>query len=156
MAESLHPAVEPIAFLLGTWRGEGKGHYPTIEPFAYGEEISFTPTKKPVVVYSQRTWSLDSGDPLHMETGYWRPLAEGRVEVVLAQAFGLAEAEEGTVAGNRIELTATRLAPTSTAKRIDAISRTFELRDEVLTYTLSMAAVGHALQPHLSAELRRV
>jgi hypothetical protein len=34
----VHKGIEPISYLLGTWRGEGKGRYPTIEDFSYGEE----------------------------------------------------------------------------------------------------------------------
>jgi hypothetical protein len=37
-----HPAVAPLAFLLGKWRGEGEGSFPTISPFRYGEELLFS------------------------------------------------------------------------------------------------------------------
>ncbi len=38
---ALHPDLEPIAFLLGTWAGEGEGDWPSSGPFRYGEEMSF-------------------------------------------------------------------------------------------------------------------
>lgn len=37
-----HPSVAPLLFLLGKWRGEGEGTFPTINPFRYGEEILFS------------------------------------------------------------------------------------------------------------------
>lgn len=156
----LHPDVEPIAFLLGTWRGEGRGEYPTITAFRYGEEVRFWHVGKPFLAYSQRTWALSPGDdqrPLHAEAGYWRPRPHGRLEVVLAHPTGIAEIQEGTVADGRIDLTATSLARTSSAKAVTALTRRFELDGpDLLRYTIEMAAVGEPLQFHLSADLHRV
>ena len=151
----MHSALEPIAFLLGTWRGEGEGAYPTIESFRYGEEVTFSHVGKPFLAYSQRTWSLSAGTPMHSETGFWRPLDGGRVEAVLAHPFGAGEIQEGTVKQTRIELRSKSVVLTSTAKVINAVARTFEVDDDVLRYTVEMAAVRQPLQYHLSAELRR-
>src|SRR6266513_472924 len=41
MQVAVDPDVEPIAFLLGTWRGEGEGTWPEAEPFRYTEELVF-------------------------------------------------------------------------------------------------------------------
>lgn len=89
----IHPAVEPLSYLLGRWRGEGEGGYPTINSFLYGEELLFSHSApgKPVISYSQKTWKLNSGEPMHSESGYWRPKPDGTIEVVIAQSTGLAE-----------------------------------------------------------------
>ncbi len=151
----LHPDVEAIAFLLGTWAGEGKGEYPTIESFAYREEVRFWHVGKPFLAYSQRTWALDDGRPLHGELGYWRPKPEGRIEIVLAHPTGITEIQEGTVDGTAIDVASTRLGLTSTAKEVTRLERTFRIEGEVMTYDLRMAAVGQPLSHHLSANLRR-
>ncbi|NIQ59684.1 MAG: FABP family protein, partial [Gemmatimonadetes bacterium] len=86
----LHEDVRPYGFLLGVWRGRGDGHYPTIEPFGYLEEISFSPGPgKPFVHYTQRTRDPGSGAPLHTECGYLRPAGPGRAELVLVSPTGI-------------------------------------------------------------------
>lgn len=154
----MHPDVEPIAFLVGTWRGEGRGVYPTITSFDYGEEIRFAAVAgKPFLSYQQRTWALDDQRPLHAEAGYWRPKAGGRLEVVLAHPTGIAEIEEGTLDGTVIELTATSIGLAATAKEVKGLTRRFELvGDGVLRYQVQLEAAGQPLQGHLTAELRRV
>jgi hypothetical protein len=158
MTEELHEALGEIAFLIGTWRGEGKGRYPTIDPFAYGEEVTFAaPPRKPVLAYSQRTWHLEKGFGMHSETGYWRAVAPGRVEIIIAHPFGVAEIAEGGVENKTVDVLSTVLVKTTTAKEVEQTHRIFTLvGDDVLRYEVRMAAVGQPLQEHLEAELRRV
>jgi hypothetical protein len=151
----VHPDVEHLAFLLGTWVGEGVGDYPTIEHFGYREQTRFTHEGKPVIAYAQRTWSLDEGAPMHSETGYWRGSGDGGVEVVLAHPFGIVEIQEGSLEGGSVVLRSKTLASTSTADEIVAVARAIEVDGDVMRYTVDMAAAGMPLQRHLEAELKR-
>jgi hypothetical protein len=153
---SLHTDVLPLAGLLGTWRGEGVGEYPTITPFRYAEEVTFRSIGKPFLAYEQRSWALDDGRPLHSECGYWRAQPDGSVEMVLAHPTGIVEVLEGGLDDGRFELSSTTVAGTRTAVEVSALHRVFQLSGDVLTYALAMAAVGQPLQRHLTAELHRV
>ena len=93
----LHPAVAHLAPLLGTWRGGGQGHYPTIDPFEYTEEVTFGHVGKPFLAYSQRTKGID-GAPLHAECGYWRPTGDRGLELLIVHPSGIAEILVGEVA----------------------------------------------------------
>lgn len=152
----LHPDVEQLSFLLGTWAGEGHGQYPTIEGFDYHEEVRFWHVGKPFLAYTSRTWSSDDERPLHAESGYWRAPGAGGLEVVLAHPTGVVEVEQGSVDGTEVELASVSVACSATAKEVTAIERILGVRDERLSYRLRMAAVGQPLTHHLAADLRRV
>lgn len=150
-----HPDLAPIAFLLGTWRGSGRGEYPTIEAFTYSEEVTFAQVGKPFLAYTQKTRS-SQGMPLHAETGYVRPVGPDRAELVIAQPSGITEVHTGTVTGTRIDFTIQMIGLTPTAKEVTSVSRTFRVDGDQLSYRLDMAAVGQDEQFHLEAALDRV
>jgi hypothetical protein len=156
---ALHPDVAVLAPLLGTWRGAGAGRYPTIEPFTYREEVTFGHNGKPFLAYRQATVNQATGLPAHAETGYWRAVGDGRIEVVLAHPTGLVEVTSGRVEGDgdglRLVLTSDSIGRTATAKDVRMVERRFTLAGDVLSYELAMAAVGLPLQHHLAAELHR-
>ncbi|HZA00743.1 MAG TPA: FABP family protein [Hyphomicrobiaceae bacterium] len=156
LATELNPALTPVAFLLGTWRGEGEGQYPTIKPFRYREEIRFSHNGKAFLIYSQRTEAMDTGQPLHGESGYMRLVGDGRVEFVIAQPIGFAEISVGRVDGQRVELECQTVARTPTAKAVTSISRSIWLEGDTLHYELKMGMEGVPLARHLVARFRRV
>lgn len=159
MAPELHPDLADLAPLIGVWRGEGHGDYPTIEGFEYAEEVTIADVGKPFLTYVQRTKRIgehpDAGQPLHAEAGYFRPAGPGRVELVIAQPTGVVEIHEGTFSGGVMDLTPRSLSTTTTAKEITAVERRWRLDGEELSYELWLRAVGQPHQWHLSATLRR-
>lgn len=151
----LHPDIEPIGFLVGTWRGAGSGSYPTIEGFSYNEEITFGHVGKPFLAYGQKTKHAETGLPMHAESGYWR-LHDGRnAELVLAHPTGIVEVLAGSWADGVFDLRSVSVVGTPTAKSVTETHRRFEIVGDELRYDVAMAAVGEPLTHHLSAVLQR-
>ncbi len=156
---AVHPDLNELAMLIGTWQGAGHGAYPTIESFDYVEEVTIGHVGKPFLSYSQRTRRAgdhpEAGTPLHAESGFWRPAGPGGVELVIAQPSGIVEIDEGTVEGSIIHLTGTTIATTATAKEVRSVERRIEVEGNTLRYELWLGAVGQAHQLHLTATLLR-
>lgn len=150
--------LRPVQALIGTWRGPGRGEYPTIDPFEYTEEVTFADIGKPFLTYIQRTWSPE-GTPMHTESGFLRMPGGDGVEFTLAQPTGQVELATGSLATTdarmRIDLMAA-LLNSGSATAVQATRRMLSLTADELTTTLAMAAVGQPMTHHLVSVLRRV
>jgi hypothetical protein len=151
---ALHPNLNQLAHLVGTWRGRGRGSYPTIETFEYEETVTLEHLGKPYLVYTQRSSVPGGGAALHSESGYLRVPSPEVIEAVIAHATGHVEVGSGEISAGSLRLTS-RLLATGTAKSVQRIDRLVEFDGDVLSYELSMAAVGVELSTHLRGDLRR-
>ena len=155
-APPLHSELAPLAFLIGTWTGEGQGIYPTIEPFGWRDTTRFWHVGKPGLLYEQRTKDAETGEPRHAESGFIRIGEQpGQIEMIVAHNTGHAELATGAVEGERIEVGSTMVRGTETAKEVVELQRVFDFSGGVLIVTLAMAAVGETLTHHLRSELTR-
>jgi hypothetical protein len=148
-------AADLLATLPGVWRGDGDGHYPTMEPFAYREELTFTRLPgKPIVGYAQRTWRAGTDEPLHAECGYVR--VDGRrAELVIAQPTGFAEVHHAVGVDGVYPFGVTALGRTASSLAVDTVRRRWELRGDTLIVDLWMSYAGVVDGHHLRSELRR-
>jgi len=155
-----HPSLGPLARLVGTWRGEGEGAYPTIETFTYGEEVVFAHDGRPILSYRQRTWRMGTGAPLHVESGFLRAPVDGGAELIIAQPTGFGEIANLALGqdGDALLLDGGRseLLRSPTAKEVTDVRRRFRVDDDVLRYDVWMTYAGHEDVHHLRAVLRRV
>lgn len=51
LQQALHEELDNVSWLVGKWKGEGCGVYPTIAPFMYGEEMIFDHVGQPMLSY---------------------------------------------------------------------------------------------------------
>lgn len=149
--------VASLAFLLGSWSGSGRGGYPTMDPFDYGERMTFDHVGDSFLLYVQRSWLLSDGSPLHFERGFLRPGdGPGQVELTLAHPLGLTEVSEGTVTGGDIDLVSREIGRTATGSAVTGLERRYRIAGDFFRYELDMATETTPMTRHLAAELRRV
>ena len=155
----MHPDLAALSFLLGTWRGSGRGEYPTIDPFPYDEEVVVELVGEPFLLYRQSSWSPDDREPLHLERGFLRPgSSPGEVELCLAHPLGLTEIAHGTLEGTSIDLSTASegiVARTRSGSAVTGLTRRYVVENDVLTYQLFMATEDTAISLHLRGTLRR-
>ena len=159
----VHPLCLPLEPLLGTWRGRGSGHYPTIEPFEYFEEVTFAHVGKPFVSYVQKTRHAATDLPAHAEAGYIRAIAEDTYEFVVSSPTGIVELSKVTLSAANgtdphwvLEIVAQQIVRLPSAKLVTEVTRRLQIDGDTLHYDMSMAAVGEPLTHHLAADLLRV
>ena len=158
--ENLHPNCGPLAWLLGTWRGNGHGDYPTIEGFQFGQELIFTHDGRPFFHYMSRAWVVD-------DEGRARPRRRDGVRASCAARSPArssccspttpASPRSGTAQrrAGELEMHTAGVAFTETAKEVTAGSRMYGNVEGDLIYAYDMAAMGQELQPHTWARLKR-
>ena len=159
LPDNLHPDCGPIAWMLGTWRGNGHGDYPTIDPFQFGQELIFTHDGRPFFHYMARAWVIDDkGEKVRdaaIETGFIRAVGDAKFELLLTHNTGFAEIWLGEADNGKFEWTTDAVVRTGTAKDYSAGRRLYGNVEGDLLYAFDMAAMGQALQPHLWARLKR-
>ena len=157
--ENLHPDLMPLAWLVGTWRGKGRGEYPNVEGFQFAQEVSFNHDGRPFLNYYSRSWLIDENDeiirPAASETGFWRVKENNVLEVILAHNTGIAEGWVGLVQGAKIQLAMDQGYSSPSAKIVTAGSRLYGLVEGELFTSYDMAAQGQTLQAHLWSSLER-
>jgi len=157
--QNLHPDCAPVAWLLGTWQGNGHGDYPTTTKFQFGQEAIFTHDGRPFFHYMSRAWIVDdNGEKVResaIETGFLRPKADGSLELLLSHNTGITEVWYGQADGAKLELATDAVVRTKTAKEYVGGRRMYGLVEGDLLWAYDMAAVGQELQPHLWGRLVR-
>jgi hypothetical protein len=158
MGPTVPDALGPLAFLIGTWRGEGFARYPTMQgDVAYQESVSFDHVGEPFLRYVQESWSADDRAPLHFERGFLRPGDDGEIELTLAHPLGLTEIAHGRLSGTELLLTTEPggVGRTHTGSSVVGVVRRYALEGDVLRYELEMALDEVPMTLHLEAALRR-
>jgi len=163
-ANSLPEKLRFLRPLLGSWKGEGEGHYPTINSFKYREVTTFSNNGKPFLSYVQKTTSLEQ-EPMHTESGYLRVRQEDDkpiLEFVVSDPTGVASVFDGHVMEDSntrlvLKFASQQISCTPSAKKVSNQEREFIFFKEnhSFQYTVKgMAAQDQPLTNHLSATLQ--
>ena len=148
--------------LEGTWKGEGRGGYPTVTSFDYRETLGFTRRDEKTLAYEQRAQKrYDGGTEYlesHWENGFISILENDDLQLVNIQIGGRSEILVGTIesldAIFRVHFVSKTL---SNDPRMVSSARTFELEGDTLRYEMEMQTTKvNQSTPHLKIALQRI
>ena len=156
----LHPDLNPLAWLVGSWSGKGHGEYPGIKSFQFAQEVSFAHDGRNFLTYFSRSWIIDENNEIvqtaSSETGFWRVKPDNQLEVLISHSTGLSEGWVGRFDGPKIQLAMDHAYSAPSAKAIEGGQRLYGLVDGELFYAYDMAFNGHKLQAHIWSTLPRI
>lgn len=153
----------PLAWLIGRWEGAGVAGYPDVESVNFGQEVECRHEGGSFLTWSSQCWELDADGnkqaPLASETGYWRPSSDDKpeeVELLLAHPTGIIEMYAGAAETAKIQLRTDAVLRSPSAMEYTAANRLYGYVNSNLMWAMDMAARGHPMSSHMSAELKRV
>ena len=180
--EGLAPEVYPLAWLVGTWRGEGVVDYPGVDEATFTQEIviasdggpylSYTSTMRLVVAPTDPA-ALEApedepqGPVWQTESGYWRipperPTDWGLtpdqhpVDLLVADPSGHVALYIGAIGKGRIDLVSDAIVRAASGAEVSAGKRLYGLVNGELMWAHDLAAFGHPMQSYASGRLARV
>jgi len=157
--EGLHEDLYPLAWLVGTWRGKGRGEYPGITPFQFAHEVTFNHDGRDFLNYYSRSWILDEKDEIvsasESEVGFWRTKPNNVLEVVLSHSRGISEGWVGVHDGPKIQLAMDQGYSSPSSKIVTAGSRLYGRVEGELFWAYDMAAEGQTIQAHIWSTMER-
>src|SRR5215203_6159336 len=144
--------------LEGTWKGAGRGQFPSVTSFDYRETLTFTRRDAKTLAYEQRTQKLYDGQTewleSHWESGFIRILESDELELTSAQ-IGRTEVLTGHVEST-YNLFHIRFVSKTIANdpRMITSARTFELEGDMLCCEMEMHTTKVVQStPHLKIAL---
>jgi THAP domain-containing protein 4 len=162
MSNTSTSSTQVFDLLEGTWRGEGRGQFPTVTSFDYRETLVFTRRDEKTLAYEQRTQKhYDGGTEYlqsHWESGFISILENDELQLVNIQIGGRSEILVGTAESLdvmfRIHFVSKTLA---NDPRMVSSARTFELEGDTLRYEMEMQTTKvNQSTPHLKIALQRI
>lgn len=166
----VHPDIAHLSWLLGTWKGIGRGQYPNTEPFLFEQLLQFASDNRPFLEYRGVSWIVDENaerlHPSHTEQGYWRAAPENGVEAMIANPLGICEIwtgqvevtglENARITGAKLLLSPASISSSPTAAKVHTAERMYGLRDNRLLMAFDMGADEHAAESHVWISMERV
>jgi hypothetical protein len=149
--EGLHPDLNPLAWMVGTWRGKGHGDYPGSASFQFAQEVTFSHDGRPFLTYFSRSWLIDDNNEIIKTSA-----SDNQLEVVLAHSTGISEGWVGRFDGPKIQLVMDQGYAAPTAKSVTEGQRLYGLVEGELFFAYDMAYGGKKLQAHIWSTLPRV
>jgi hypothetical protein len=152
------PKLQPLAFLLGTWRGTVDVTYPTMEPASFTEEMAFEDggagEEFPFIAYRERAWTESTGLTEHSERGFWR--VDGSVvDATLSHPIAVSEISEGILEGTMITLESKTMGVATTGLPVTSLTRRYEVEGDHMSYIVDMQTPETPLTLHLTGSLTR-